>query len=224
VNGGWLTHPLLSARGVDHGFGMRNSTPPADLRRPNQVHGARIVAASACGGPARPDADGIVSAAPGVRVAVVTADCVPILLAAPGGLAVAALHAGWRGLAAGVVAAGVAALAERGPAPSGAVATIGPHIGPCCYEIDDSVIAALRPQFGGGLDAALTPTRPGHARLDLGALTREALIAAGLVAAAVGSLRDACTRCDADRFHSYRRDGAAAGRLVHFIAARTQRA
>jgi YfiH family protein len=224
VSGGWLTHPLLSERGVEHGFGLRNSTPPVDLHRPNQVHGARIVAAAACGGPDRPDADGVVSAAPGVRVAVVTADCVPILLASSGGHAVAALHAGWRGLAAGVVAAGVAALAELAPAPSSPVATIGPHIGPCCYEIDDSVSDALRPQFGSSLDSALTPTRPGHAWLDLGALAREALLAAGLAAAAVGSLCDVCTRCDAERFHSYRRDGGAAGRLVHFIAARQQRA
>jgi len=223
VSGPWLVHPLLAARGVEHGFGLRGSPLPGGLRRPNQVHGARIVAAEACAGPSRPDADGVVSAVPGVRVAVVTADCVPILLAAPGGRAVAAVHAGWRGLAAGVVAAGVAALAELAPDPATAVAALGPHIGPCCYEVDDAVLDALRQQFGQSLDAALTPTRPGHARLDLGALARAALCAAGLPAAAVGSLRDTCTRCDGERFHSYRRDGPAAGRLVHFIAVASHR-
>lgn len=219
----WLVHPLLAERGVEHGFGLRGSPTPAGLLRPRQVHGARIAAAEACAGPNRPEADGVVSAAPGARVAVVTADCVPILLSAAQGRAVAAVHAGWRGLAAGVVEAGVAALAKLAPGPAACAAALGPHIGACCYEVDEAVLGALRPRFGRALDAALTPTRPGHARLDLGALARAALRAAGLPAAAIGSLPHACTRCDAERFHSYRRDGTAAGRLVHFIAVASHR-
>jgi copper oxidase (laccase) domain-containing protein len=132
---------------------------------------------------------------------------------------VAAIHAGWRGLAAGVIGAGVAALRAEAGAHARLVAVIGPHIGACCYEVDEPVLGALAPVFGGRLAPQLAATRPGHARLDLGGLAREALLAAGVPADALGALPRACTRCDAERFHSHRRDGAAAGRLHHFIAA-----
>jgi len=219
-----LRHPLLAERGIDHGFGVRGTPPPPNLRFVRQVHGARIVAEGECAGPDPPEADGIASASPGIPVAVFTADCVPILLAAAGGTAVAAVHAGWRGLAAGVVGAGVAAVRELAGRPSPLVAVIGPHIGPCCYEIDEPVVDALRRRFAPVLSGALRPTRPGHATIDLGALAREALVGAGLAPDAIGVLPEACTRCDSERFHSYRRDGLAAGRLVPFIAARSWQA
>jgi YfiH family protein len=219
MTGPWLHHDLLAARGIEHGFGLRGSQEPDGLRRPRQVHGTRIATAQECSD-ADPEADGVVSALPGVPVAVVSADCVPILLASADGRAVAAVHAGWRGLAAGVVAAGAAALARLAPDPRGWLAAIGPHIGPCCYEVDAPVTAALGTRFAADLESALTPTRPGHARLDLGRLTQVALAAAGVAEAAIGRLPDACTRCDSLRFHSFRRDGASAGRLVHYIAAR----
>jgi hypothetical protein len=149
-------------------------------------------------------------------VGVVTADCVPVLLAAGG--AVAAVHAGWRGLAGGVIARAVEALAE---ATGGAatVAAIGPCIGACCYEVDEPVLAALERRFGAALPGALAPTRAGHALLDLPSLARAALVAAGLAPDSIGALAGACTRCDAERFHSYRRDGATAGRLLSWIEA-----
>jgi hypothetical protein len=153
-------------------------------------------------------------------VGVVTADCVPFLVATDTGSAVAAIHAGWRGLAAGVVAAGIEALrAEAAGAPR-LVAAIGPHIGACCYEVDEPVLEALAPAFGPQLAAALRPGRPAHAWLDLGQLARSALLRAGLAPDALGALPRACTRCHPERFHSYRRDGVSAGRLYHFIAAR----
>jgi YfiH family protein len=213
----WLRHPLLSERRIEHGFGTRDAVPPAGLRRPRQVHGTRIVDAAACAGPEAPPADGVTSAVSGTSVAVITADCVPILLASADGRAVAAVHAGWRGLASGVVAAGVAALGERVSGTSELVAALGPHIGPCCYEVDGPVIAALAERFSADLAAALTPTRPDHAALDLGRIALSALTAAGLDPNAVGSLPGTCTHCDAERFHSYRRDGPGAGRLVHYI-------
>jgi copper oxidase (laccase) domain-containing protein len=86
------------------------------------------------------------------------------------------------------------------------------------------VLEALAPTFGRDLAAALRPTRPGHAWLDLGRLAHTALLRAGLAPAALGVLPRACTRCDPVRFHSYRREGAAAGRLHHFIAARRAQA
>jgi len=219
-----LRHPLLDERGIEHGFGVRGSPLPANARCARQVHGARIATERECAGPDPPAADGVASASPGVPVAVFTADCVPILLATSCGAAVAAVHAGWRGLAAGVVGAGVAAVRKLASGPLSLVAAIGPHIGACCYEVDAPVVDALRGRFAPALPGAVRPTRPGHVALDLAALAREALAGAGLAPDAVGALPDACTRCDPERFHSYRRDGLAAGRLVHFIAARSRQA
>lgn len=230
MSAGFLEAPGLAGRGVAHGFGLRGAAAPAGTRRAAQVHGARVVRADA----AAPDADlgqadALVSIATGPPVAVGTADCVPILLAAVAGsapalpdepspvAAVAAVHAGWRGLAAGVVEAAAHALGEAAPGVP-RCAAVGPRIGACCYEVDAPVWDALRARYGAAVDSALAPARPGHARLDLGALTRRALEAAGLAAAAVEVLEGVCTRCDAVRFESARRDGPRAGRLVHWIA------
>lgn len=199
-----------------HGFGVRGAALPASLVRPRQMHGA-AVAWVADGAASPAEADAIVGATPGVAVAVATADCVPVLAASRDGIAVAAIHAGWRGLAAGVVEAGIAALGDAARhAPL--VAAIGPCIGPCCYEIDGPVVDALATRFGGALAHALRPARPGHQCLDLVALVSAALARAGLAPDAIGALPDACTRCDPVRFHSYRRDGASAGRLIHHVA------
>ena len=213
-----LKHPLLQELGVAHGFALRDTPMPEGLLRPRQVHGAKVVSAAACRSDPPPEADAVVSSEPGVSVGVVTADCVPILLAAPDRRAVAAVHAGWRGLAAGVVAQGVDALRQEHGASVALVAAIGPHIGVCCYEVDEPVLDALSTRFG-SLDAALRPARAGHALLDLGALVARDLANAGLHARDVGRLAGACTRCDPQRFHSHRRDGARAGRLWHFVAA-----
>jgi YfiH family protein len=215
-----LRHPLLDACGVSHGFGVRGGRAPAGVLRPRQVHGADAVTAGACAGEPPPEADAVVSRVAGLAVGIVTADCLPILLATRGGGAVAAIHAGWRGLAQGVVAVGVDALRRLAGPGEPLVAVIGPHIGPCCYEVDGPVLEALRGRFSRSLAGALGPARPGHGMLDLGRLARAELADAGVAGGAVGVLADACTCCDAARFHSYRRDGARAGRLHHFIAAR----
>ena len=157
---------------------------------------------------------------PGLTVAVVTADCVPILVAGRDARVVAAVHAGWRGLADGVIGAALAELAANGVPGGELAAVVGPHIGPCCYEVDEPVLARLRERFGrAALDAASSPTRAGHARIDLGALAR-ADLGRSIDGAAIGSFAGACTRCDAVRFESFRRDAASAGRMVHWIAAR----
>jgi YfiH family protein len=217
----WLREPLLAARAPRHGFGTRRASEPPGLARPRQVHGAGVVGADACVGVMQPpEADAVVSSAPDRPVGVLTADCVPILLASPAGSVVAALHAGWRGLASGVVEAGVAALAqEAGAAPAQLAAAIGPHIGPCCYEVDTPVLEVLARSHGAELARASRAHGAGHAMLDLGALAAALLTRAGLPPAAVGRSAASCTCCDAQRFHSHRRDGSRAGRLVHFIAA-----
>lgn len=212
---GHLRHPLLAAQGVWHGFGTRRAQEPAGCLRPRQVHGDTVVLAPPEGWCEAPEADAILSLRPGPPVGVVTADCVPILVAA--GSVVAAVHAGWRGLARGVVARALEDVVRHaGDAP--AVAVIGPHIGPCCYEIDAPVVEELGPRFARDLAEALVPTRPGHHRLDLGLLVRRELLRSALDPARIAQLSAPCTFCDAEHFHSYRRDGPRAGRLLHFVA------
>jgi YfiH family protein len=218
--------PLVDARlaesGASHGFDLREVDAAAGVVRPRQVHGATVLSLAQCREEAgRREADAVVSTTPGVKIGIVTADCVPLLLASRDGSAVAAVHAGWRGLARGVIGAGVRALvAAAGVAPADLLAGIGPHIGSCCYEVDAPVLDALRQRFAGGLQATLLPARSGHALLDLGALTRAALEREGLPPSAIGESAGLCTHCDPRRFHSHRRDGARAGRMLHYIAAR----
>ncbi|RIL06522.1 MAG: laccase domain-containing protein [Proteobacteria bacterium] len=215
-SGAWLRHALLA--GVPHGFGTRGSEPPRGLVRAKQVHGTRIVEATQrCDGFVA-EADGIVCRTPGLAIAVVTADCMPLLLATPSGV-VAAIHAGWRGLASGVIAAGIEALGRIAADADRAVAVIGPHIGASCYEVDAPVVRALEARFGDAVAATLRETRPGHHEIALAPLASLDLVRAGLAPERVAIVDDACTMCDAERFHSYRRDGPDAGRLFHYVIA-----
>ena len=165
-----------------------------------QVHAAHVRALHA---PPDPDeepvpADGQATSVPGVATVVVAADCVPIAVAAPG--AVAMLHAGWRGLDAGVVAEGVRAVRELGGAGP-VTAAIGPGAGGCCYEVGDEVHAAFA-DHGPGV-------RNGR-NVDLKAIARRELEAAGV--AAVHDV-GVCTLCaDPGLFFSHRRDGGTTGR------------
>ena len=224
-----LTVEVLEARGIRHGFGVRGSAEPAGLRRPKQVHGIDVVVASDCAATLWPEADAVVSSEAGVPVGVVTADCVPLLLSTDSGAAVGAVHAGWRGLAAGVVEAGINALRHEAAAPGDGVATpgssiaaaIGPHIGACCYEVDEPVLEALEIRFPFELHRSLSPSQnPGRVRLNLAALVRAELARMDVGPSQVAEVSQSCTHCDALRFHSYRRDGPRAGRMVHFISAR----
>lgn len=212
-----LTHPLLEKAGIRHGFGVRDAPEPEGLLRPKQVHGREVVHAADCRRQPPPEADAVISTESGVAIGIVTADCVPVLLASTCGEVVAAVHAGWRGLARGVVAQSVDAL-RRNSRSERILAAIGPCICVRCYEVDAPVLDALAAACG-ALELATRASRPGHALLDLGALVAAELHHHGLAQTDVGRLTDACTRCDPVRFHSYRRDGPRAGRLVHFIAA-----
>jgi polyphenol oxidase len=168
-----------------------------------QVHSARVLDAHAgdCG-----EGDALVVRRPGLALSIVTADCVPVLIAGAAGAA--AVHAGWRGIAAGVVGAAVRALG--GPAAEG-VAWLGPAIGRCCYEtgpdVAAQVVAASHPDV-----AAAGPS--GRPHLDLQLAVQHQLQAAGVRRIQALPL---CTRCESARLHSYRRDGKAAGRNHAFI-------
>jgi YfiH family protein len=167
-----------------------------------QVHGTfvqRVSTVAGSGGEAVAiDADGHAAALTGVGAMVLTADCLPVALGGDG--AVAMLHAGWRGLAAGVLEEGIRALRELGA--SGPIeAVIGPGAGVCCYEVGPEVHAAF------GQDRPGAPYRDGK-NIDLRGIARERLLAAG-VARVLDA--DACTICD-ERFFSHRREGVRAGR------------
>jgi polyphenol oxidase len=157
------------------------------------------------------DGDGLVTADPGVVLVVLTADCAPVLLADPAAGVVGAVHAGWRGLAAGVVEAGVAAMASLGADPAGCVGLVGPAVGGCCYEVGPEVREAV----GGRLPAALATTRDGRPALDPAAGAAQALRRAG-----VGQVRVAgeCSFDLEERFFSHRRDHGRTGRQAGLIA------
>ncbi|HEX7085663.1 MAG TPA: polyphenol oxidase family protein [Vicinamibacterales bacterium] len=188
---------------------------PKALVHLRQVHGAAVHVVD---GPAaagmRPEADIAVTASGTFAVAVQVADCVPLLVA--GRRAVAAAHAGWRGTAANVAGTAIEALVRLGEDRRDLHAAIGPSIGPCCYEVGDEL--ADRFAEAGWRDVLdRWFTRPGSERhLDLWTANRDQLIAAGVPAAQVHA-SGLCTRCHGAWFHSYRREGAAAGRMAGFI-------
>jgi len=170
---------------------------PAPPRWLRQVHGIAVHEAQTRPIEAEPEADAAVTTQPGVVLAVLTADCLPVLFCADDGNAVAVAHAGWRGLAAGVLEATISSLRV---APSRLLAWIGPAIGGASYEVGDEVRSAFVDADADCSDAFVA-TRPGHWRCDLEALARRRLAAAGVVRVHGGgfdTLRDA-------RFYSYRR-------------------
>lgn len=179
---------------------------PADPVWLNQVHGTLVVQADAVMGV--PDADAAFTHQPGTVCAVLTADCLPVLFCARDGSVVAAAHAGWRGLAAGVLEATLLAM---GVAPDNVMAWMGAAIGPRAFEVGAEVrdtFISSHPQAA----AAFTPHRDKWLA-DLYILTRIRLAAYGVAAVSGGGL---CTYTDAARFYSYRRDGVT-GRMATLI-------
>jgi hypothetical protein len=164
-------------------------TPVTWLR---QVHGARVVTVTAPGEHSGAEADAAVTATPGCALGVRTADCAPIFLRAADDVAVAVIHAGWRGLVAGVVEAAVDALREIGGSPRAAV--IGPCIQPGCYEFGADDLDAVAARLG---DDVRATTMWGTPALDLPGAATIALRRAGVDdAGAVG----VCTACSRQHF------------------------
>lgn len=162
------------------------------------------------GGPPVVPADALATGVPGVAVGVLVADCVPLALVSPTEGRVAAIHAGWRGLAAGAVHSAMASF----PDPTSVQAVVGPAIGPDHYEVGEEVVRAVTAIAG---DATRSNRGDGKVRLDLAATTAallRALGAAGVETAAV------CTACEPERFYSHRRDGRATGRQALIAALR----
>ena len=211
----FLCDPVLEAIHVEHGFGTRGAVAPNGTLRPKQVHGNTVARLEGGLGVSPSEADALLSRTPSQAVAVVTADCVPILVASADGECVAAVHAGWRGLVCGIIPAAIAALSEWGFTELRAA--IGPHARACCYEVDAPVLEALEGPFGSGVAEAIRPARPGHAWLDLQTLALQALSEGGIGEDRRGTASALCTVCHPELFDSFRREGDLAGRLTHWV-------
>jgi hypothetical protein len=222
---------------------------PDRLAQLRQVHGARMVHVPGESAGSGPDGtwgegDGLATALPSVALAVKAADCVPVLLADRRSGAVAAVHAGWRGTAAAIAVAAVQTMAARfGSAPADLVAAVGPSIGPCCYQVGTDVQDRFIEEGAGANDLSdwfsLVPVPPGQPGLGLGAAARGAgsavqpgklwldtwranadLLAQAGVPPAQIHVSGLCTACYPSILHSYRVDGARAGRMAGAIRSR----
>ncbi|HEX7738284.1 MAG TPA: peptidoglycan editing factor PgeF [Marmoricola sp.] len=204
----------IAARAENHRIVLADFGPGDELVDLRQVHGDRIDVAEDPIDPdapdGRPEADGVVTARPGLTLMVRAADCVPVLLADVERGVIAAVHSGRPGLVAGVVPAAVQRMLDLGAAEI--TAWIGPHVCGRCYEVPPTMqaeVAAVVPQ-------ARSTTSWGTPALDIGAGVRAQLEAAGTAVVDVS----ACTR-ETPALYSYRRDGAGAGRLAGLIRIRS---
>ncbi len=164
-----------------------------------------------------PQADGLVAAESGIALAVVVADCVPLIFYDPTNRVIGAVHAGWRGTAAGIAAKIVRCLAEEfGTAPGDLVVGLGPAIGSCCYRVSAEVIEALNQS---GYPAPVAERRGESWFADLAAANQQQLAAAGLAADKI-ELSGICTSCNHDEFFSERKLGRPTGRFAAIVALR----
>lgn len=190
-----------------------------------QIHGTRLFD---CGGIRVPEADGRVGPflvrvagydgfladRPGLLLTVAVADCVPALLYAPGAGVLALLHAGWRGIAAGILPAALERLSEAGVRATDLLAWWGPAIGPCCYPVEEEVVEALGEAAAGPDPDGWIRRGPDGARVDLRqVLTRQAE-ARGVPGSAI-TASERCTSCAPDLFFSHRREPSG-GRMLAF--------
>lgn len=164
---------------------------PGQISFARQVHGIRLVDHRNGSPEEVVEADGHVVSEPGLAPLVFVADCLPVAMSGPGGVAI--VHAGWRGLAGGILAAGADAVAATR-------AAIGPGIGPCCYEVGDEVLAAFAPLGEGVAEGRM---------IDLPEAARRLLARAGIEAV---ESADLCTGCEKELFFSHRRDEGRTGR------------
>ncbi len=217
---------LVSVPGLRHGISTRalarEAVPealghPGPLRTAHQVHRSAIVAVDGSDTPIG-EADGLSTDRPGALLGVLGADCPGVLLVAPEARVLAVVHAGWRGVVAGIVPGAIHLLAARyGVAAGDLIVGIGPGISQANYEVSDEVAESLAASVGEDAQGdVIEAGRPGHAFADLRAAIRAQLLQRGVPSASIET-HPACTFDDAERFHSHRRDGENAGR--HLLVA-----
>ena len=202
----YRAQPLAQFAWLQHGFGTRLFQPPPSLATLRQIHSNISVYADRAGCLAEGDA--LLSDKPGQTIGVKTADCLPILLVDGRHRSVAAVHAGWRGAVSGIARKTLAAMAARwNSRPEDLHAAIGPGIGPCCFEVGPEVAI----QFGEPAE---------RTRIGLPHFIRRQLLAAGLPEKRVYTA-ELCTFCHPALFHSFRRDGQKAGRMISVIGVKS---
>ncbi|MBR7184482.1 MAG: peptidoglycan editing factor PgeF [Clostridia bacterium] len=196
---------------------------PAEVISLPQIHSAdvRVVGENdrglGCQRPADGSCDGYVTTSRGVTVGVKTADCVPILLADETAGIIAALHAGWRGTAAGIAREGVRKMVALGAHPSRIKAAIGPAIGPCCYAVGEDFLAAVSAFPCADLCLPHITRRAGQNFADLSAMNTDILLAEGLLPAQIDTA-GLCTCCDTEHFYSHRASHGLRGTMMAVIA------
>ncbi len=194
---------------------------PSDPVWLHQVHGVAVqhCVAPALSGSPEMIADAAVTDVPGVVLAVLTADCLPVLLADAQRAVVGVAHAGWRGLAGGVIEQTIAGMLQRGARTESIAVYLGPAIGPAAFEVGADVVAAFEAGATAAADCFRAAGAPGKWYADLYSLARLRLSRAG-VEAVTGGI--GCTHSEPAQFYSYRRDGAT-GRMGSFIWIRPAR-
>ncbi len=192
---------------------LREAIGDAPIARCHQVHGHSVRIVTPANLAEKPQCDGMVTAEPGILLAVASADCVPILITARGEI-VGAIHAGWRGVIAGIAEAGVRAMERLGARSNEIRAALGPSIGQCCFEVDDDLAHRFAREVPGAEHHA-RPGRPGKSHLDLRAIVTDQLLRAGLDRESIRNVGP-CTKCANDRFFS-RRANASSGLQLSFI-------
>ena len=228
--GYYLQADSLGAAGFEHGFFTRlwHGRDPEELtgyisvgtsvHRSQQVHSGRVLEASqACGAP-WPEADGLVSDRGGQSLWVCGADCTPVLIADPATGHTAACHAGWRGVAAGILVSALDRLVERGASKEDLVIALGPAVSGPCYQVGDDVVEAVANaiphpcsdtaatlSFLREAGTVLPDAEPGRHRLDIRAAARMQLQAAGISCEQISHC-PLCTVSEPELFHSWRRD------------------
>jgi YfiH family protein len=186
---------------------------PAALQVMRHVHGTDVWTV---GAPVAPEAtfDGLVCDRAGLVLAAFAADCIPLVFAEPAARICGSAHAGWRGTVAGVAARVIERIQALGGAADRIRVALGPSIGPCCFEVGPEVVAAFREAFGEL--AGMVVAGPVKDHIDLRVAMRAQLERAGVRADHIDD-RPPCTRCEPERFFSYRRDGQAGGVHMAFI-------
>lgn len=205
----YRARPLMRFDWLEHGFGTRFFDPPEPLATLRQIHSNIAVYADRAG--CLGEGDALLPDSPGLFAGVKTADCLPILLVDERHRAVAAVHAGWRGTVNGVVLSALKAMAARWHTEHGDLhATMGPGIGPCCFEVGPEVAI----QFGEPFQ---------RTRINLEQTLRRQFVDFGIAPKRIYTL-GLCTSCLGDQFHSFRRDREKAGRMLSVIGVKTLRA
>lgn len=184
---------------------------PAQLQATKHVHGTVVWRV---GEPEVPECDGLVTDQVGPVLGAFAADCIPILIADPNARVIGAAHAGWRGTVGRVARNVIDRMRELGSAPGDIRVALGPSIGACCFEVGPEVVAEFRETFG-DVPGMIVPG-PKKDHIDLRVATRAVLEQAGVRPEHIDD-RPPCTRCEADRFFSYRRDGREGGVHMAFI-------